>query len=330
MAEAAAHGFGLARFAALDPAPGIDAYDRYLAEGRHGTMAWMARSRPPRADPRLLLAGARSALVLGVDYAWPRPADPGGLTGKVAAYAWGRDYHNLLGKRLKRLVARLGERIPGFQAYAGIDSRPFIERAWAETSGLGYIGKNACLILPSHGSYLFLAVMLTNQECEPDAPIGDFCGRCRRCLDACPTAAFTAPGQLDARRCISYLTIEHDGEIPEELRPKLGRWVFGCDDCQEVCPHNHNPPRSAELELAPRPGHAWLDLPELLLASDEAVLKRFEGTPLRRSAPVRLKRNAAVVLGNLGEGAARPALEQAARHHSEVVAEAAVWALEQL
>lgn len=329
-ATAAEHGFGLVRFAALDPAPGVEAYDRYLAEGRHGSMAWMVRSRDPRANPRLLLPEARSVVVLGVDYAWPRPPDPGGLTGKVAAYAWGRDYHNLLGKRLKRLTARLVEQIPGFQAYAGIDSRPFIERAWAEASGLGYIGKNACLIIPSHGSYLFLAVMLTNQELQPDPPIGDFCGRCRRCLDACPTGAFTAPGQLDARRCVSYLTIEHDGPIPEELRPGLGRWVFGCDDCQEVCPHNHNPPRSKEIELAPRPDHAWLDLPGVLLATDEALLKRFEGTPIRRSAPVRLKRNAAIVLANLGDPAARPALEQAARHPHEVVAEAAGWALGRL
>jgi epoxyqueuosine reductase len=290
----------------------------------------MVRGRPPRADPRLLLPQARSAVVLGVDYRWPRPPDPGGLTGKVASYAWGRDYHRLIGKRLRRLTTRLSERIPGFQAYAGVDSRPLIERAWAARAGLGYIGKNACVILPGRGSYLFLAVILTNQELPADAPLGDFCGRCRRCLDACPTAAFTAPGQLDARRCISYLTIEHAGPIPEDLRPLLGRWVFGCDDCQEVCPHNHAPPRSPEAELAPRPRHAWLDLPELLFSSDDEILERYVGTPLRRASPLRLKRNAALVLGNLGDPAARAALERACKHEDPALRDAAGWALDRL
>lgn len=315
------------RFATLDPAPGIEAYDHFLAAGYAGTMDWMARSRPPRAEPRLLLPDARAAVVLGTDYAWPRPPDPGGLTGKVASYAWGRDYHNLIGKRLRKLVFALKDRIPGFEAYAGVDSRPFVERAWAERAGLGYVGKNACVIVPSEGSYFFLAVMLVNVELEPDRVMGDFCGRCRRCLDACPTDAFVDAGRLDARRCVSYLTIEHDGPIPEALRPGLGRWVFGCDTCQEVCPHNHDPVASAELDLAPRPDHAWLDLPALLETPDDALVARFQGTPIRRAAPVRLKRNAAIVLGNLGDLAAAPALRRALAHESEVVAEAAAWAL---
>lgn len=327
--HARALGFNHARFARLG-APGIEAYDAFLSEGRHSTMSWMQASRPPRADPRLLLPGARSALVLGVDYAWPRPPDPGGLTGKVACYAWGRDYHNLIGKRLRKLQTRLSAEIPGFQAYAGVDSRPFIERAWAAEAGIGYVGKNACILIPSSGSYLFLAVMLTNQDLPPDGPLGDFCGRCRRCLDACPTQAFTAPGQLDARRCVSYLTIEHDGPIPEPLRPALGRWVFGCDDCQEVCPHNHAPPRSAEADFAPRPDHAWLDLERVLRTPDPELSARFLGTPIRRACPARLKRNAAVVLGNLGDPAARPALEVALRHPVELVRSHAAWALERV
>lgn len=328
--HAAALGFGRVRFAALDPAPGIEAYDAFLAAGCAGTMGWMARSRPPRADPRLLLPDARSAVVLGCDYAWPRPPDPGGLTGKVASYAWGRDYHNLLGKRLRRLVLGLKAALPGFDAYAGVDSRPLIERAWAERAGLGYLGKNACVIVPGQGSYFFLAVMLVNVELPPDSPMGDFCGRCRRCLDACPTQAFLGSGRLDARRCVSYLTIEHDGPIPADLRPGLGRWVFGCDVCQEVCPHNHNPPPSAEAELAPRPEHAWLDLPALLDSPDEALRARFEGSPIRRATPLRLKRNAAIVLGNLGDPAAAPALLRARAHPDPTVAEAADWALQRL
>lgn len=328
--EAAALGFGRVRFASAEGAPGLAAYDQFLAEERQGSMAWMVRGRAPRAEPRLLLPDARSAVVLGTDYAWPRPPDPGGLTGKVASYAWGRDYHNLIGKRLRRLVLRLQERVPGLRAYGGVDSRPLIERAWAERAGLGYIGKNACAIVPSEGSYFFLSVVLLNLEIEPDPPLGDFCGRCRRCLDGCPTDAFTAPGQLDARRCLSYLTIEHDGEIPEALRPALGRWVFGCDVCQELCPHNHRPVPSVEADLAPRPEHAWLDLPTLLRTPDEALCARFAGSPIRRAAPIRLKRNAAVVLGNLGDPAARLPLEHALRHEHEVVRSHAAWALERL
>ena len=206
---AAARGFNRVAFTAAGSAPGIEDYDQFLADGRHAEMTWMERGRAPRADPRLLLAGARSAVVLGVDYAWPRPPDPGGLTGKVASYAWGRDYHNLIGKRLRHLGQDLRALLPGLQTYGGVDSRPLIERAWARQSGIGYLGKNCLLIVPGQTSYLFLAVMLVDIDLPSDVPRGDHCGRCRRCLDACPTDAFTGVGQLDARRCVSYLTIEH-------------------------------------------------------------------------------------------------------------------------
>ena len=331
--EAVAHGFSRVRFASAAGAPGIGSYDAFLAQGFHGSMDWMVKSRPPRADPRRLLPDAAAAVVLGVDYAWPRPPDPGGLTGKVASYAWGRDYHNLIGKRLRKLCLRLREQVPGLETYGGVDSRPLIERAWAERAGLGFIGRNACAIVPGEGSYLFLAVILVNVELPPDPPTGAMdrhCGRCRRCLDACPTDAFIASGQLDGRRCISYLTIEHDGDIPEALRPAMGRWVFGCDVCQEVCPHNHAPATSREADLAPRPEHAWLDLAAVLTDDDDALCARLAGTPLRRAAPIRLKRNAAVVLGNLGEPAGRPALETALDHPSAVVRSHARWALDRL
>ncbi len=308
-------------------------YDAFLEQGRHGQMAWMRRGRDARDRPDLLLPGARSALVLGVDHAWPRPPDPGGRTGMVARYAWGRDYHNLVGKRLRRLAAQLRRLRPELGLYWGVDSRPILERAWAERAGLGYIGKNCCLIVPGQGSFLFLAVVFLDLELPPDPPIGDserHCGRCRRCLDLCPTDAFLGPQQLDARRCVSYLTIEHEGPIPDELRPGIGRWVFGCDLCQEVCPHNHAPPPSPELDLAPRPGHAWLDLDELLGSSDEALEARFQGSPLRRPGAVGLKRNAAIVLGNLGDSGGAPALERALRHPDPTVAEAAAWALSRL
>lgn len=327
--EAGRLGFDHVRFASMcTPGPGIERFDAFLAEGRHAGMSWLVRGRDARAAPDRLLPGARSAVVLGVDYHHPVPPDPGGLTGRVARYAWGRDYHNLVGKRLRKLVRNLRARVDGFDGYWGVDARPLIERAWAAQSGLGYLGKNCCAILPHHGSYFFIAVVLVNIDLPPDLPVGDHCGRCRRCLDACPTHAFVGAGRLDAARCISYLTIEHRGSIPEPLRPKMGRWVFGCDDCQEVCPHNHHPPPSPHLDLAPRPGNAWLDLDAILRTPDDVLLTRFEGSPIRRAGPVGLKRNAAVVLGNLGDPTARPALEVALRHPSEVVRQHARWAIE--
>jgi epoxyqueuosine reductase len=312
------------------PPPGLADFDRFLDEGRAADMAWLARGRPARADPNALLPGAASALVLGIDYAWQRPADPGGITGKVACYAWGRDYHAAIGKRLKKLCAALETALPGERFYAGVDSRPILERAWAREAGLGFLGKNGCVLVPAETSYLFLAVVLTTATCEPDARTeADHCGRCRRCLVACPTGAFTGDREIDARRCISYHTIENRGTIPAELRPAFGRWVFGCDDCQEVCPHN-GAPSELDRDFAPRPGHAWLDLEWVLGTDDDAIAKHFEGSPIRRAHPFGLKRNACVVVGNIGDRAARPALLRAAEHPNDVVREHARWALDRL
>ena len=328
--EAAALGFDEVRFTHLSPAPGIDNYDQFLAEGRQGEMTWMKRSQPPRANPLSLLPDAQSVVVLGMNYAHPRPTDPGGLTGKVASYAWGRDYHNRIGKRLRKLERRLAEEIDGFRSYGGVDSRPLIERAWAQRSGLGFLGKNCLAILPGRSSYFFIAVMLVNIDLPADEPLGDHCGTCQRCLDACPTNAFTGPGQLDARLCISYLTIEHRGNIPNDLREQMGRWVFGCDDCQEVCPHNPQHPILADPEFAPRKGHAWLDLEWVLRTDDERLKDHFAGSPIRRPGAHGLKRNAAIVLGNLGDPSARTCLLHALEHPSQTVKEQARWALDRL
>ena len=330
---AAELGFSRVRFAAAQGAPGIEHYDAFLAEGRHGSMTWMERGRLARSAPLSLLPSAKSVVVLGVDYAWPRPPDPGGLTGMVSSYAWGRDYHNLMSKRLRRLAK--GLRADGMEVYWGVDSRPLIERAWAKRSGMGFIGKNCMLIIPGTSSYVFLAVLLLSEALPPDPPLlRDHCGSCRRCLDACPTDAFVEAGRLDARRCIAYLTIEHRGAIPAPLRPLLGRWVFGCDLCQSVCPHNHrlhhNPPLDGHPDFRPRTGHAWLDLEWLLTAEDAAIDAALTGTPLRRPKPAGLKRNAAVVAGNLGDAAARPALLQALQHRDEHVRSHAQWALDRL
>jgi epoxyqueuosine reductase len=330
-AEALALGFSRVRFAPLDrQGPGIEHYDRFLAEGRHADMDWMVRGRDPRARPHTLLDSARSVVVLGTQYGGARPPDPGGLTGKVARYAWGRDYHNLVGKRVRKLVRAIGQR--GHGAYGGVDSRPLLERAWAEAAGVAFLGKNCCAIVPGEGSWLFLAAILVDADLPPDVArpgLERHCGPCTRCLGACPTDAFVASAQLDARRCISYWTIEAAGAIPVDLRSSFGRWVFGCDDCQDVCPHNA---RDAEIEerLRPLPGRAWLDLAWVLDAAPEEIDRKLEGSPLRRPGPRGLKRNAAVVLGNIGDPNARPLLRRAADGGDPLIAEHARWALDRL
>lgn len=327
--HARASGFDHVGFCGVEGAPGIERYDRFLALGRHGSMEWMVRGRAPRAEPRLLLPGARAAVVLGLDYARALPPDPGGLAGRVSRYAWGRDYHNRIGKRLRGLQRALSGL--GIASAWGVDARPFVERAWAERAGVAFLGRNCCAIAPGRTSWLFLAVGLVAGEVEPDAPLAGFerhCGACRRCLDACPTGALVGSGELDARRCVSYLTIEHRGPIPEELRPGLGRWLFGCDDCQAVCPHNR-PPLPRDDNLSPLPGRAWVDLPRLLATPDADLDRSLQGSPLRRARPEGLKRNACVVLGNIGDPAARPALI-AALSASPLVAEHARWSLDRI
>lgn len=329
--EARGLGFTRVRIAAVEPPPGVDRYDAFLAAGHHADMDWMERGRDARAEPDRLLPGAVSAVALGVSYGGPVPPDPGGLTGRVARYAWGRDYHNVVGKRVRKLVKRLAAR--GVRSYGGVDSRPLIERAWAERAGLAFLGRNCCAIAPGEGSFFFLAVILIDAVLPTDAPragLDRHCGRCRRCLDACPTDAFPGSGQLDARRCISFHTIENRATIPTDLRSGFGRWVFGCDTCQDVCPHNHRPETDLEDAFRPLPGRAWLDLEWVLDAAPDALEAAFQGSPLRRPGATGLKRNAAVVLGNLGDPAARAVLLRAADRADALVAEHARWALDRI
>jgi len=325
---AAAHGFAIVRAAAFaEPTPGIDVYDRWIAAGLHGDMAYLERGRDPRALPSSRLPTVRAALVLATPYPSEPPPDPGGLTGRVARYAWGRDYHNLLGKRLRKLRRDLAS--AGVESWGGVDAAPVLERSWARLAGLGYLGKNTMSIIPSRGSYYFLAVLFVSADLAADPPLPrEFCGRCTRCLSACPTDAFPAPYSLDATRCISYWTIEARALAPRDLRPGFGRWIFGCDVCQEVCPHNHRPMESLEADLAPR--HAWIDLPTLIRAPDDAVLARFTGTPLRRPGAAGLKRNALIALGNLGDPEGADSALDALHHPEPVVRAAAVWALHRL
>lgn len=325
--EATTLGLTGVRFARVDgPTPRIEAFEAFLDAGHHGEMHYLERGLDVRRRPGLRLSDARSVAVFSMEHHHRRPPDPGGLTGKVARYAWGRDYHNLFGKRLKRLQKRL--RAEGLESWGGVDTAPILERAWAEAAGLGFSGKNCVQILPAGGSWFFLGVLFTAEDIEPDAPISkDHCGACVRCLVGCPTDAFEGPRRLDAQRCIAYWTIESRGRIPLELRASFGRWVFGCDVCQELCPHNAAAPDADEDDLLPR--NAWLDLEWLLDSDDEVLDEHFLGTPLRRPRPEGLRRNACVVLGNLGDRAAIPVLERALRR-GPLVAEHARWALEVL
>jgi len=327
VALATSHGFHEVRFATVRPTPRAAAFDRWLAAGRHGSMHYLPAGRQPRVDPRFRMPDARTAMVLATDHHHQRPKDPGGRTGKVARYAWGRDYHNLVGKRLRKLRRAL--RRDGVPSWGAVDTAPILERAWAQASGIGFQGKSGMIIRPGTTSWTVLAVVFLPLVVPPDPPLSDHCGACRRCLVGCPTDAFVAPYELDARRCISYWTIEARGLPPVSLRTAFGRWVFGCDVCQEVCPHNHHPPDPDEDDLRPR--HAWLDLDAIVTASDRELMERFRGTPLRRPKGAGLKRNALICLGNLGDdGAVDTIRSHGLAHPDPVVRGASVWALQRL
>ena len=269
-------------------------------------------------------------LVVAASYAGPRAPELPPLHGRVSRYAWGEDYHRWLLDRLESLVQRIADETGPFPYRCYVDTGPILERAWAQASGLGWTGKNTNLLHPQLGSLLFLGVALLGIDLPSTlSPQLPSCGDCTRCLDACPTGALVAPGVLDARRCVAYLTIEHRGAIPVALRPLLGDRVFGCDTCQDVCPWNHKP-LLAHADVA-APPTATLDLPELLTLSEADFRARFRHTPLWRATWRGLARNAAVVLGNRADPAARPALARAATAHPDaMMREHAAWALAQL
>jgi epoxyqueuosine reductase len=301
----------------------------WLAADHHGQMAYMAETAQVRADPRHpdMMPSARSVIVVATAYARAPALGPLPGGGRVARYAQGRDYHPVLYDRLRALKRKL--RDAGATARACVDSMPVLERAWAVRAGLGFIGKNACLIVPGLGSHVLLSAVLTSAELVPDVPMKERCGSCRLCLDACPTNAFVAARTLDARKCIAYLTIEHEGSIAPGLRDGMGAWLFGCDVCQDVCPYNRaEPPQPIAADPhAPRDRLRELGT-EDFLNMDEAVFDRYtRGTALRRAGREGMARNAAVVLGNAGDKRHLPLLEKvAARDESEVVREAAAWA----
>ncbi len=299
-------GFVRAGVARAEPLRRAGYFREWLARGCAGSMDYLARWQDLRVDPRLLLDGARSVIVV----AWqdeglagktqvlePNDDEP---RGRVARYAWGRDYHRVVRKLLHRLADRLRDEMgEPFEARACVDTAPIIEREVAAAAGVGWIGKNCMVIDPQLGSMFMLGEIITTLDLEPTPPVKDRCGTCRRCLEACPTGALTVPYEMNASRCISYLTIEHRGEIPEELSPRMGNWVFGCDICQEVCPYNR---RSARPSGSPVSGHNPLvpspRLTDLINLSDEQYGRFLAGSAMKRATLEMLRCNARIALAN--------------------------------
>jgi epoxyqueuosine reductase len=332
--EAGRLGFAACGFARADAAPeaGLD-LRRWLAAGHHGTMGWMEERAEQRVSPLALWPNARSAIALGMSYA---PAgDPLALAdqpslGRISAYAQGGDYHKTVKKGLKALARFIVSQAPS-ELKVFVDTAPVMEKPLSAAAGIGWQGKHTNLVSREHGSWLFLGIILTSLELEPDEPASDHCGSCTRCLDVCPTQAFDGAHRIDARRCISYLTIEHSGPIPHEFRRAIGNRIYGCDDCLAVCPWNRfAEAAAANRSFLPRAELAAPRLGDLLALDDAAFREMFAGSPIKRIGRNRMVRNCLVAAGNSGDAA----LAQDVRRHLDdndpVVAEAAAWALEQL
>ncbi|MFQ5844227.1 MAG: tRNA epoxyqueuosine(34) reductase QueG [Planctomycetota bacterium] len=288
---AAGAGFDLCGVAVARPGAPEERLQQWLRRGYHGDMKYLERRR----DVRELLPGCRSVIALGVNYYVAAPPAPGP---RVSRYAWGEDYHRVLGRMLRELEGRLRELLPGEGFLPCCDTAPVLEKAWAERAGIGWIGKNGCLISQRYGSWVFLAVMLTTAELEPDEPHPDRCGSCERCLGSCPTDAFVAPRVIDARRCIPYLTIEQWQPIPARLR--TAPWAFGCDACQEVCPWNTRAKETARREFRPRPAQRRPDLEAWVAMKGPEFRRTFGDTALSRPGRRGLARNALAVLRERG------------------------------
>jgi len=315
--------FDACRFTSADPPAHKEHFERWLQAGCHGEMGYLQRNVHKRVDPRKVLTEARTVITLAASYF-------GAEEGPIARYARFTDYHDVMGERLKELSAFVNSLSTDTQSLWYVDTGPFLERDLAERAGLGFIGKHTNLISRELGNWFFLAEIITTLEIEPDAPEKNRCGNCTRCITACPTGAITAPFQLDARRCISYLTIELKGAIPEQLRPAIGNRIYGCDDCLQVCPWNRF---AREGRMMKPHARADLDTPDLveLLALDDAVFKRrFGGTPMMRTRRRGLLRNVCVALGNIGDHTALPALEHATMDKELLIAEHARWAIDQI
>jgi epoxyqueuosine reductase len=325
-------GFDDCRITTAAPPPHAAEFQQWLAAGRHGLMGYLERNAFKRVDPYQVLAESKSVIVLATAYAPEKRRVQGDAPrGLIARYAQHADYHDILASRLKELtevVNTVGG--PDTRSLWYVDTGPLLERDLAQRAGLGFAGKHTNLISRSLGNWFFISEIITTLELPTDDPERNRCGTCVRCIDACPTQAITAPFQLDARRCISYLTIELKGSIPEEFRPAIGNRIYGCDICLEVCPWNKFAREGAVMKEHER---ADLDQPALLelLGLDDAAFKaRFAGTPMLRTKRRGVLRNVCVALGNIGDVRCIPALHQAAADHEPLIAEHARWAIEQI
>lgn len=326
-------GFDCVGFApAVVSAAAKQALADFLAKGYHGDMGWLADKATRRADPKSLWPAANSVIVLGLNYG-PRRNPLAALAqqdrGNISVYAQGRDYHDLLKKKLKALARQLVER-HDTDVKVFVDTAPVLEKHLAEAAGLGWQGKHSNLVSRDFGSWLFLGEIFTTMRLEADAPGQDHCGACQRCLDACPTDAFTGPYKLDARRCISYLTIEHKGHIPRVFRAAMGNRIYGCDDCLAVCPWNKFAQPSAESGFLPRAELSAPKLAALAALDDQAFRQVFAGSPIKRSGRDRFLRNVLIALGNSGQASAPPEVWALLQDASPLVRAMAIWALRRL
>ncbi|MGA9533706.1 MAG: tRNA epoxyqueuosine(34) reductase QueG [Anaerolineales bacterium] len=328
-------GFALAGVTTADPPPHVDVYEEWLEHNRHGEMEYLQRSRNRRArsNPRDLLPECESILVVGVNYLSRDDESGPSAPARVSNYAVGDDYHDLIPARLQELMQELeawaGEPVP-HRIYT--DTGPILERELAQRAGLGWIGKNTCLINPNRGSYFFLAEVLLGLKLPADDPMkADHCGSCTRCIDACPTSCIRQDRTLDARHCISYLTIELRGEIPPDLREQVGGWVFGCDICQQVCPWNVRfAGASEEPAFQSRPFFQDAELSDYLTMDDEVYRRTFKGSPLKRAKRHGLARNAAIAAGNQPSVDTFDSLVHALKDPEPVVRQHAAWAIGRL
>ena len=324
--RAAELGFDDCRFTTAAPPASAKRFQGWLAGKQNGEMAWLERNAEKRVEPQKVLAGAKSVIALAVSYQIENPQ-----SGVIARYARFKDYHDVLGERLKALT-KFVDGLGGADARSlwYVDTGPVLERDLAQRAGIGFVGKHTNLISRKLGNWIFLAEILTTLELAPDAPEKNHCGNCMRCISACPTNAITAPFQLDARKCISYLTIELKGTIPVEFRKAIGNRIYGCDDCLAVCPWNKFAREGNLMKAHARQDLAAPDLVELLQLDDAGLKLRFAGTPMLRTKRRGILRNVCVALGNVGDETALPALEKAAHDPEPLIAEHASWALEQI
>jgi epoxyqueuosine reductase len=333
-------GFDSCRIAACDMPTHASEFREWLRQGAHGEMNYMQRGEEKRCDPQKVLSGAKSIVVLALNYfqgegnrrspasAKLRRGRQTAATGTIARYAWGDDYHDVIEAKLDKIDQFL--RGFGGQQKCYVDTGPILERDHAAQAGIGWHGKNTMLIDERLGTWFFLAEILTTLELLADQPVEDRCGTCERCIKACPTGAITAPHQLDARRCISYLTIELKGSIPLELRPLIGDRIFGCDDCLDVCPWNRFAQVSHETAFSARESTTGMSLREYLRLSDAEFRQLFKNSPIKRIKHRGFLRNVCVALGNAGDVSDLPALKRAAADPEPLIAEHAAWAIKQI